>query len=191
MVFGDEWLSSPKPFISSPRLLCDEHDFVTLSLSLKVIVMNLFVTELFYRTKEKNLFVMHMFRHPIFSSPIVLFVDKIFHHSIFIYFIFFLIKLWGDNIILSPNFFVTKRFICWQNILSQIFLFYLLFFLLSCGVTILFYHLMFSSPNVLFVDKIFLFSFLSFLLSCGVTILFCHQIFSYHHFIFYILLFKI
>ena len=27
MVFGDEWLSSPKPFISSPRLLRDEHGF--------------------------------------------------------------------------------------------------------------------------------------------------------------------
>ena len=150
MVFGDEWLPSPEPFISSPRLLRDEHDFVTLSLSLKVIVMNLFVTELFYRTKEKNLFVMHMFRHPIFSSPIVLFVDKIFHHSIFIFFIFFLIKLWGDNIILSPNVFVTKRFICWQNILSlNIFILFYIFLIKLWGDDII------LSSNV-FITKRFI-----------------------------------
>ena len=117
MVFGDEWLSSPKPFISSPRLLRDEHGFVTLSLSLKVIVTNFFVTELFYRTKEKTLFVTHMFRHPIFSSPIVLFVDKIFRHSIFLFsFLFFLLScgvtiLFYHLMFSSPNvLFVDKIF---------------------------------------------------------------------------------
>ena len=117
MVFGDEWLSSPKPFISSLRLLRDEHDFVTLSLSLKVIVMNFFVIELFCRTKEKNLFVTHMFRHPIFSSPIVLFVDKIFRHSIFLFsFLFFLLScgvmiLFYHLMFSSPNvLFVDKIF---------------------------------------------------------------------------------
>ena len=130
--------------------------FRHIKLVTKIIVTNLFVTELFYRTKKKKpICDAHVSSPNIFVTNRFICWQNISSLNIFIFFFIFLIKLWGDNIILSPNVFVTKRFICWQNILSKIFLFYLLFFLLSCGVTILFYHLMFSSPNVLFVDKIF------------------------------------
>ena len=125
-----------------------------------------------------------MFRHPIFSSPIILFVDKIFRHSIFLFsflffllscgvtilfyhlmfssvvtkrficwqnisslnifilFFIFLIKLWGDDIILSLNVFITKHFICWKNILSlNIFIFFFIFLIKLWGDDII------SSPN--------------------------------------------
>ncbi len=105
MIFEDERLSSLKVFILSLETLSDEYEFVTLSVSLKILVTNFFVTEWFYITKKQKQLVTHMFRHLMFyitiktnlslmflssywvmniiSSSKTLFVDSIFRHQIF------------------------------------------------------------------------------------------------------------
>ena len=96
MVFGDEQLSSPKLFISSLELFGDEPGFVTLCLSLNDLVTKCFVIKCILYNQRKNQLVTHMFHHLMFSSPNILFVDKIFRHQISLFFIFF-IKLWSDD----------------------------------------------------------------------------------------------
>ena len=85
MVFGDEWLLSPKPFISSPRLLRDKHDFVTLSLSLKLLWRTFSSPNYFIEQKKKKTylwrtcFIIQYFRHQSFYLLTKYFITQYFY----------------------------------------------------------------------------------------------------------------
>ena len=140
MVFGDEQFSLHNLFISSPELLDNEHGFVTLNWSLKVLVTNYFVTEwLYIYIYKKKKLVTHMFCHPMFYL-----LTKY----------FFLLSYWV-TIHLK---FLSPKDLCGDKLFfHQLFVFF--FFLLSYGVMILFRHLKIYVVTNYFVTNYFYFIF--------------------------------
>ena len=109
----------------------------------------------------------------MFSSPKILFVDKIFLQQIILFSFYFFIMAWVDDSISSPTVSSPKDLYGDEIFCHQLFLFSFIFIFINYGVTLVFRHLKIYVVTKYCVTNYFLFFYYFFLLllSYGVTIL--------------------